>query len=42
VDYPYEDHAAAAEWFDNVEISEPDRLKIGRTNAEGLFGVRAG
>jgi hypothetical protein len=27
------------EWFDNVEIGEPDRLKIGRTNALRLFGM---
>lgn len=37
VDYPFEDLAEAAGWFDNVAISEADRLKIGRTNAQKLF-----
>jgi 2,3-dihydroxybenzoate decarboxylase len=36
-DYPFESIGEAAEWFDNAAISEPDRLKIGRTNAERLF-----
>jgi 2,3-dihydroxybenzoate decarboxylase len=38
-DWPFEnvDHAAA--WFDEASISEADRLKIGRTNAIGLFGL---
>ncbi len=38
-DWPFEnvDHACA--WFDAASISEPDRLKIGRTNARGLFGL---
>ena len=40
IDWPFEnvDHAAA--WFDAVPISEADRLKIGRTNALTLFGLR--
>ena len=29
--------AEAAGWFDNVSISEADRAKIGRTNAQKLF-----
>jgi len=37
VDYPFEDHAQAASWFDAVEIAEPDRVKIGRDNAKKLF-----
>ncbi|HEV2298874.1 MAG TPA: amidohydrolase family protein [Candidatus Acidoferrales bacterium] len=37
VDYPFEDMAEAADWFDHAAISEPDRLKIGRTNAQMLF-----
>ena len=41
-DYPFERTAEAAEWFDAVPISEPDRLKIGRTNAERLLGIDAG
>ena len=40
VDYPFEDTADAAEWFDTAEISEEERRKIGRDNAAGLFGLR--
>lgn len=36
-DYPFEDMSEAAAWFDRAPISEPDRLKIGRTNAQKLF-----
>jgi gamma-resorcylate decarboxylase len=36
-DYPYESMREAAEWFDNADISESDRIKIGRTNAMSLF-----
>lgn len=38
-DYPFEEMADGAEWFDSVPISERDRLKIGRTNAERLLGL---
>ena len=38
-DYPFERTADAATWFDGAPISEPDRRKIGRTNAEQLFGL---
>jgi predicted TIM-barrel fold metal-dependent hydrolase len=37
VDYPFESSADAATWFDAAAISEPDRVKIGRTNALRLF-----
>ncbi len=37
VDYPFEDMRLAAEWFDRAAISDADRLKIGRTNAQQLF-----
>jgi gamma-resorcylate decarboxylase len=37
VDYPFEDFSDAADWFDNAQISEADRLAIGRTNAMELF-----
>jgi gamma-resorcylate decarboxylase len=37
VDYPYEDVVAAGEWFDQASISESDRTKIARTNAQKLF-----
>jgi len=39
VDYPFEDHAQAAAWFDAAEIAENDRGKIGRGNAVALFGL---
>lgn len=37
VDYPYESMDELAPWFDDCPISENDRLKIGRSNAEKLF-----
>ena len=37
VDYPYEDVAEAKEWFDQAAISESDRTKIARANAQKLF-----
>jgi gamma-resorcylate decarboxylase len=37
VDYPYETMREAASWFDACPISENDRVKIGRTNAQRLF-----
>jgi gamma-resorcylate decarboxylase len=39
VDYPFEDHAQGCAWFDAAEIAETDRLKIGRSNAQALFGL---
>lgn len=39
VDYPFEDTAIAADWFDHAAISETDRLKIGRANAAQLFRI---
>ena len=39
VDYPFEDHAQAAEWFDAADIAEIDRHKIGRSNAMALFDL---
>jgi 2,3-dihydroxybenzoate decarboxylase len=39
VDYPFEDHMQGCDWFDAAEISEPDRVKIGRSNAMALFGL---
>ncbi len=39
VDYPFEEVADAASWFDAAEIPEAQRLKIGRTNAQRLFGL---
>ena len=40
VDYPFENHAEACQWFDQCEISEADRKKIGRENACRLFGLK--
>jgi predicted TIM-barrel fold metal-dependent hydrolase len=37
VDYPFEKTVEAVTWFDELHISERDRLKIGRTNAMALF-----
>ena len=42
VDYPYEAISDAADWFDNVPLSEADRHKIGRTNALRLFKLSDG
>jgi 2,3-dihydroxybenzoate decarboxylase len=36
-DWPFENVDHAAIWFDACTISEADRMKIGRTNAERLF-----
>jgi predicted TIM-barrel fold metal-dependent hydrolase len=38
-DYPFEEMADGATWFDNVAISENDRVKIGRTNAQRLLDL---
>jgi predicted TIM-barrel fold metal-dependent hydrolase len=38
-DHPFEDMADGARWFDEVAISEADRLKIGRTNAQRLLSL---
>ena len=37
VDYPYEDVVEAKEWFDQAAISDSDRMKIARANAQKLF-----
>lgn len=39
VDYPFEDTGIAADWFDHCAISESDRVKIGRSNAQQLFRI---
>jgi gamma-resorcylate decarboxylase len=39
-DYPFEYFEEAAQWFDNAYISESDRRKIGRLNAEKLFKLK--
>jgi 2,3-dihydroxybenzoate decarboxylase len=37
IDYPFEDSEQGSRWFDVAEISDTDRMKIGRTNAVRLF-----
>lgn len=37
VDYPFEDMAEAAQWFDHTPLSDADRLMIARGNAQKLF-----
>jgi predicted TIM-barrel fold metal-dependent hydrolase len=37
VDYPFEEMIEAAEWFDHSTMSEADRVKIARHNAQSLF-----
>ncbi len=37
IDYPFEDMEPAAQWFDATELSDADRLAIGRQNAIDLF-----
>jgi len=40
VDWPFEGVDEGAEWFDKAEISEADRVKIGRDNAIKLFKLK--
>jgi 2,3-dihydroxybenzoate decarboxylase len=40
VDYPFEKHEDAANWFDRCAISDTDRRMIGRENARRLFGLQ--
>ena len=37
VDYPFETHSDACEWFDTVPIPDVDKQKISRENAVNLF-----
>lgn len=39
VDFPFEDAGIAANWFDHAAISDSDRTKIGRSNAQQLFRI---
>lgn len=39
LDYPFEDMAQGAAWFDGTDIDEADRRRIGRTNAIELFAL---
>ncbi|HXZ11094.1 MAG TPA: hypothetical protein VEG64_01765 [Candidatus Sulfotelmatobacter sp.] len=40
VDYRYEDVVEAKRWFDHASISESDRLKIARANAQKLLRLQ--
>lgn len=40
IDYSFEDFSDAAGWFDNAEIDEVDRRKIGGSNAMKLFKLK--
>jgi 2,3-dihydroxybenzoate decarboxylase len=40
VDWPFEDVGEGARWFDNAEIGETDRKKVGRENAIRLFKLK--
>jgi gamma-resorcylate decarboxylase len=37
VDYPFEDVVEAKDWFDQTTLSDSDRVKIARGNAQKLF-----
>jgi gamma-resorcylate decarboxylase len=40
VDYPYEQMSSAARWFDDAQFSNALKLKVGRENADRLFGLK--
>ncbi len=40
VDWPFEDIGEGCDWFDQAEISEADRAKVGRANAIKLFKLK--
>ena len=39
VDYPFEDTVDGASWFDGADVTDAERLRIGRGNATRLFGL---
>jgi gamma-resorcylate decarboxylase len=39
-DYPFEDISDAADWIDAAPLSDEDRQKIVRTNAQKLFRLK--
>jgi gamma-resorcylate decarboxylase len=40
VDYPYEQMSSAARWFDDAQFSNALKQKVGRENANRLFGLK--
>jgi 2,3-dihydroxybenzoate decarboxylase len=38
-DYPFEKTQDASSWLDSAPISEADRMKIGRSNAQRVLGI---
>ena len=38
-DYPYEQMDAAGRWFDECQLPDAVKAKVGRDNANGLFGL---
>jgi gamma-resorcylate decarboxylase len=40
IDWPFEDVGEGAAWFDQAELGEAERMKIGRGNAIALFKLR--
>ena len=41
-DYPYEEMASAARWFDDLTLADEAKYQIGRGNAERLFSLDLG
>ncbi len=39
VDYPYEQISDAVDWFDGLELGQPEREQIARGNAQRLLGL---
>ena len=42
VDYPYEQMRAASQWFDEAQIPDGVKAKVGRENAANLFKLKVG
>lgn len=39
VDYPYEQYDVGGRWFDDMRLDNETKLKVGRSNANRLFGL---
>jgi len=40
IDYPIEETSVGAQWFDNSDLTDEERQKIGRSNAIDLFNLQ--